>query len=540
MKFNPISRRMFLQGMGAMLPIPFLESLLPRQAWAQTSSVPLRYFTIFNKYEYGWHPHWLPSTAKPGNVLNVTGHQPIYYQTLSSYMNDGRVQLSRMIGPAFEAYLSSMNIYRSLDCMAQFGHGFGHLLGNCRSATNEPPSCPSKITIDQLLARNVKFNPGGKEPFIAGNSPHPFYWGYDSAQSIIQKRPVASTPLQAFNILFNNGTLPESGTTTAAHPRKDVLSRVLEDFNRVKNGRQISSLDKTILTNFTDQMSTLLNGLQSQTGQSGVCSYKNAATGGSGLRFDNKTTYNNFANIMVAAAMCDVRRVFSMAADLEDVYYDTHPSSDFHQGISHDPMAVINGKVNHQYMAEIQAQLLTNYVAPLIAGLSQATDVNGKSILYNSIVHYGLEHATVHNSNAVPTLLAGNAGGALKTGYFMDYSNYALGSNPQSDLDPYAGFSNNPTAPNFTHEYHGLPYNRLFVTILQAFGLTPAEYEDSSANSFLTNRSDSLYGSQNNGIANVGGYGWAHHPVKLDGNSAPKPRWRFHNFHYYKFPLPMP
>jgi hypothetical protein len=60
--------------------------------------------------------------------------------------------------------------------------------------------------------------------------------------------------------------------------------------------------------------------------------------------------------------------------------------------------------------------------------------------------------------------MAGSAGGAIKTGYYVDYTQLAnayanAGLLPWGVLIP------------------GIPYNRLYVTILQAMGLTPKDYE---------------------------------------------------------------
>ena len=59
--------------------------------------------------------------------------------------------------------------------------------------------------------------------------------------------------------------------------------------------------------------------------------------------------------------------------------------------------------------------------------------------------------------------MAGSAGGALNTGYYVDYIDWDQGyANPIDDWGTLIP---------------GLPHNRLLVTILQAMGLQPADYE---------------------------------------------------------------
>src|SRR5258708_6176580 len=62
MKYNPISRRMFLQGAGStMLAIPFLPSMLPRSAWGQTIVPPKRFISVVSEYDIGHNSNWYPN-----------------------------------------------------------------------------------------------------------------------------------------------------------------------------------------------------------------------------------------------------------------------------------------------------------------------------------------------------------------------------------------------------------------------------------------------------------------------------------------------
>ena len=95
MKFNLLTRRMFLQGTGgALVSIPFLTSLLPKESWAQAANNPIkRFITIRSAHEMGHHSYWLPNTS--GQIFNlvqptqiqagVNGHHNVRWQSLRDF-----------------------------------------------------------------------------------------------------------------------------------------------------------------------------------------------------------------------------------------------------------------------------------------------------------------------------------------------------------------------------------------------------------------------------------------------------------------------
>jgi hypothetical protein len=219
----------------------------------------------------------------------------------------------------------------------------------------------------------------------------------------------------------------------------------------------------------------------------------------------HRYAFEMYARIYAAAASCDLHRVFNFHRNIPD-FFDRHPTEDFHQGHSHQPFSVIaaNGnRINHQYMGEIWSLYVQGFMIPLIEALDSFTETNGRTILDNSIVHMTIESSTVHNDSNKPCIMVGGAGGALTTGHFIDYSRRELGPCEQQGDN----FNGDVNSPRFGHCYHGQHYNRSLTTILQAMGLTPNQYEDPEINGFFQGRTNNLLGSQNMGIARIGGYG---------------------------------
>ncbi|RYZ93617.1 MAG: DUF1552 domain-containing protein [Proteobacteria bacterium] len=538
MLYSKLSRRMFLQGAaGAALSIPFLESMMPSVASAATPQPTKRFFTISSTFEYGYHRNWFPSLNAPSKSLSSAGHHTMHYGKLSDYLVN-KQRLSLALPAELNAHVGSMSLFRGLDYGAKYGHSnrSGVQIGNLGGGVlgeAELRSLPVQMTIDQVLNRSSRFNPFNKNLLLLSNGVNATNSiGPDAAGNLYSRRPLGTNVLDVFNKLFNFGSVPEAGQTSTLiiHPRKDVLTRVLEDYNRIMQGRQISAIDKLVLSNALDKLSDVQRGLSEEVKSGALCRYKalDTAQGVAPAMYTSSLTYKNYANIISAAAQCDLIRVMNFTGEIDGAYNRSpDPNLDFHSGISHQLDRIIGGQPNHEYMAQICGDLLKNFVRPLLDGLDAAIDpVNNKSFLYNSLVNFNLESGVVHGYTSAPTLLFGSAGGVLPTDFYADYTNYSL---PAYSFDP--------------ESRPGIPYNRILVTMMQALGLQPSDYERTSdVNTNFLGRTDGLYGEQNNGIARLGGYGniGPVNPGALANPSRFYNHWSGHNYHYYKDPVPLP
>lgn len=545
MKVDLTSRRMFLQGAGgALLAIPFLSSLLPREARAQAANAPKRYVAIWSNYDYGHARHWYPTLSAADLPLTMqrTGEAVVRYQSLKTLLGT-KASLSKVLGPGFNKHVGSLNLMRGLDFIEYYGHGFAHGLGNIASSQSNDLliNMAPMMSMDQVLGRNARINPVASEPYLLSNNQGTGgSYGPNAGGAIGRRATPGNSPQGIYQSLFRNGQVPQTGQTTTAHPRRDVMSRVLDDYRRVRSGGQLSALDKVVLDNALDKLSEVQRALAPTTVANG-CSYQGLPRGGGSYRYDDAPTFKAMADLMVAAMMCDLNRVFHFTGYLDDASYN-RSSGNFHDGHSHSPLGVVQGKLNHEYLAEIQGQLAANFVAPLLDGMAAAIDPsNGKSVLFNSLVHFTIESGAVHSFSDTPTLLAGNAGGALTSGHMIDYTNPAI-YDGEFNLPKEGGWTGNQGDANFCGYLHGLPINRLFNTVLQSMGLARTEYERTDINGYYRNRTDGALGAMNNGVTEVGGYGYVGVPNAMDSNwmKYGHHRYRDYNLHYFKDPLAMP
>jgi len=525
---------MFLKRSAGFLPIPFLTSLLPRELWAQSTSPVRRFISIQTGYDYGHHQAWFPSLNQPGQTLQNGGDRALRYAPLSSYLSSSTSSLSRVFGNHLNQHVNQINLFRGLDISCYFAHAQGHILGNTRAYDGGLfwDNIPHIRTVDQVLRDTASFNPLNRDVAVLGNSGR-VSWRR-SGSSVVAVPPLAETAGEVYNYLFNGGNVPESNSQPAPqHPRYDALTGILADYNRVKNGSQISSADRIALDSALDKISDLQRSLASSQPSTGACQYKSIPRAGNGTDFyRSNLTLKAYADLVTAAIMCDMTRVFVIGLRQNDYGpYDTSPTDDFHQGVSHLPFTQTGGRINWENMGSIQNDLVRNLIAPLLNGLAGATDPsNSRSYLYNSLVHYSVESSILHSPDSMPAFLAGNAGGNLASGYYLDYSNRSRAYDAH-------GFTDNPSDSNFSHSYAGVPYNRLFNTIFQSMGLSPSDYEDPSMNTYFQNRTDGRYGVINNNIARIGGYGyWG--PQETDSYAAA--RYPNYDLRYFKERLLMP
>ncbi len=542
---------MLLQGAaGATLSIPLLTSLLPASARAQASGAPKRFISIISNYDMGHHAAWLPNgltslnnIPQPARVHSPgNGHPDVRYQPLADFVPTSSTELSPIAGTHFNPYLASMTIMRSLNFTSRYGHGAGWVLGSVSEVSDSVRDLPKVETIDVVLNKNRAFNPAGLPlTFAGGHGYGPDSYSHAAAGgSVSNNTSLGQELLALYNRLFSNGTFPESGGTTPnRHPRYDLMTRVQEDYVRVRNSRRLSAGDRLALGEALDQFRDTQRSLERVATSS--CQHRTLARSGRILQAAADPVIGRaLADIVTAAIMCDASRVFTLGVEHRNGTIDGQ--SDSHGPVSHEPFRVYGSRTSWQISAERKRAVVQNFVAPLLQRLSSATDpANGRSYLYNSLVYFTAESALSHGHASHPVMLFGNAGGSFSSGNYLDYA--LRGATPAVNAFSGAdGWGATPGTSTFSNNWYGASYNRLLVTILQAMGLTPADYENDAVNAQLYNRTN--LGPNAANLTSVGGFGYLvaedlAHPMHRIGDNlrnalaAQSPR-------LFRLPLPMP
>jgi hypothetical protein len=428
---------------------------------------------------------------------------------------------------------------RGLDIGGYFGHGMAPKLGSVkkRDALNGDNLGPRPASIDYLLSQNARINPSRRSPTTIG-----YRFGEGDGFTVndvlggSSGLPFTDDFAALYRLLFTNVAETGGGTTTTttpAHPRRELLNRVMEDYTRTRNHRNISSVDRQVLTGVMDRFSDIMRRLptgSSTTTITAGCSHSAYRNASGGIHTNSYVPSLNvpedpvrsklLVDMITAAIMCNINNIFTI--ELGVPFYtgvtgrpglftpsEVTPidsASDYHQRVSHTPWGLTsNGEYRWMWAANHQRLIIERVLAPLMASLDSVVDPsNNQTYLYNSLILTSWEHGTTHSEHSVPAILAGNAGGAVSSGNYLDYSDRSYTARLGRNFGD--GVSYDPTHERFLGNYQGVSYNRLLVTIMRAMGLQPSEYENRTLNQRWYNRTD--LGSRNAGLSNIGGYGY--------------------------------
>ncbi|MEM6533207.1 MAG: DUF1552 domain-containing protein [Myxococcota bacterium] len=517
MKYNRIHRRHFLQGIGgALLTVPILPSLLPREARAQAMNPPKRFIGLKHwnappvartwptssgiRGDYTVRPYALNRAFRDGTTElstplteptgNRSGNRYFgHWAPLSDFIGteatgDG---FSTMFGRELNPFRDKMLYLRGLHFPASVNHNNGGWLGNFAASEN-PRGSRANATLDQVLAnssevyatapigpRSISLSPGQFASIV-----------FDDSGSGIT--PVID-PVAAWTSLFGRLDGGSEGETPADHPRRNLVNRIYEDFRAVRGSAQISNNDRQRL----DRHVGFLNDLQVRLQSSGsvIAGGSCSAPGEPPARNLNsveevRSLYNDYLDLIAAAVMCDVTRVFTLNCcrvpalvnpGVEDVVAQGCGSCNSGEGNPNFDQAGRSWHyAAHSYGSELSDPALGRLGNRLssayefigrrvMAGLLERLDVpeDGESTyLDNSVVLLGGELGSNHVPDSVPTALAGSLGGYFDTGKYLDYMRL-------QNASPFV--QENGTFVEGAH------YNRLLIAILQGFGLTASDYE---------------------------------------------------------------
>ncbi|HET9957798.1 MAG TPA: DUF1552 domain-containing protein [Polyangiaceae bacterium] len=505
MKIDRISRRMFLQGVsGSLLALPFLPSLVARSAEAQSAAAPLRLITI-KSYSAQNIRDFYPARAVPGYTLRGYGgdetggangkQDGTLALTQSLSANSGKHSngsvytgkqaplrdfaspgISRILGPALNPYLDKLLLLRGLDFLPDTNHNDGGILGNFGGGaiSDSAGSIREVPTIDQVLAYSPKFYstapPGGRSLHLSPGRQNTFSYTHAGKKGGPVTQVQADTdPRLVFDRIFANVSAPAA---EGVNPNSLLVNRVIEDYRRLRSHPRMSAEDRARMEQHIALMAELEARLQSKPGAACQAPPRPAALGNVGVNVMSlRQSYAAMLDILAAAIRCDLTRLVTL-----DVYKAIGASAGEEQGFEHS-CASCQGNPNptdwhraaHDWDQKPQREKVVSineWIAKeVFAALLSRLDVpegNDKTFLDNSLVLWGNELGMNHLNYSVPVVMAGSAGGRLATGRYIDYIDW----NQPVRFSQHDGMV-----------IEGVPYNRLLVTILQALGLSPEDYE---------------------------------------------------------------
>jgi hypothetical protein len=462
MKYSKVSRRMFLESAGkSALAIPFLESLVPSLAYAQTGP-KLKFINVASDLVFNRvlaTPGYFNDVNRTYNGLDTApwtqADLNTRYQSLSA-IAARHGKLSWIFDQKWNSFINKINIVSNTHTFASdFRHNATYATaaagGNVYEKVNNDRidyGTPFSSSVDYVISQATYGTARPAIPVLRVNLHEGSYYravGYSfipASSGALRTQPVFGS--ENFNHLRNQlivagGQLGESQGPISSDPTKPVINQVLEDYKRLQNNRRISSADRSRLTIAMDMWSDFLGKYNPAVpvSQPGKCSVPPAASPVSAT-----DRHKAAMNLVAIALSCGLTRVVSYSLlDLADSRPGT--GSELHM-LSHGNQAHVNNFYMHDG-AKFRADRMHDFTTIL----ANTPDEFGQPLLNSTVIQWnhefadiGLNMAHVHLGHVV---LVVSGSDKFQMGHHID-----------------AG---------------GAPQNRLFVTHMKAMGLNDSQIE---------------------------------------------------------------
>ncbi len=401
-----LARRTFLRGLGTVMALPLLDSMIP--AMASTSKSPIRLGFVY--VPNGIIPKaWLPTSE--GTAFDF-------------------MPTMKPLEPFREKLLVVSNLAQ-INGRA-LGDGAGdHARAGATWLTGVHPKKTQGMDIhvgisaDQVAAREMgkttqfaSLEIGIEEPYLAGGCDSGYSCAYTNTiswRSPTTPNPVEISPRAVFERLFGDG-----GTTDQTVRRKrteqdrTILDYVRGDLARIEPG--LGARDKSKLDEYFESIRDIERRIQKAEQQKTEMPVMESPVG---IPDSFEEHAKLMADLMVIAWQTDITRVisFMMAREGSNRSYREIGVPDGHHSVTHhqnDPEKVAKTqKIDEHHVKSF---------AYLIKRLDETKDGDG-TLLDHSMILYGssIRDGNVHDHHDLPLVLAGGKGAGLQTGRHIRY-----------------------------------------------------------------------------------------------------------------------
>ena len=454
---RPTPRRRFLGGAAVALGLPFLESLGGRRGFvrrAQAATAPKR-LLVYYVPNGVFLRDWTPRGVGPGYTLSPTLQPiaPVRDDVLIVSGLTNSVGVPPTVGGAHAAGLGALLTCKQWKKPAapEMGRSMDQLVADTIGAGARLPSLELVVRGDRAAADG---------PSILATN---LSWKGPTTPA-----PPISDPRIAFDRLFQGLDRSASAADAARRQvyRKSVLDVVHADADRLS--ARLSPSDRRKLQEYMTGVRDVETRIQATSGASagGLCNPL-------ALGEDTGDMASSLAihhDLIATAFQCDATRVITLmlgyALGIRSYAFMGVPG-DGH-GITHHAGNV--DKIAGEKKIDIWR---VEQVVKLIQRLKGIQDVDGQSVLANTLLYYTSEIANGnnHNQDNKPILLAGQLGGAIKTGRHIEFPENANGVYMRCDEFTKSGCGQ-PSLGNF------------YVTLLRMYGANVTSFGDTGTGIF--------------------------------------------------------
>jgi hypothetical protein len=497
-----LSRRTLLRGgLGVGVGLPLLNAMMPRTVAAQTAVLPKRFGVFFSPC--GTIPENWKSTGTETNFTLSPILQPLtpYQSDIVVIRGVNMESTQAKYGPIANVHDQGMTHMLTAIGLVKGPAGAGranHFLDGSAGGPSIDQHIAAAIGGSTQL-RSLELGVETSSTFLEVLVTRMCYGPVQAGDSYKRALPVPAVddPVQIYTRMFGTAaTGTADQMVQALKNRKSVLDYALGDYNTLMS--RVGTEDRAKL----DQHAANLRDIETQLGMllagtAQACPDKSAIMPVSPARVQclrdqdlrtaaekalpSNTTnqcVTNFPQIgklqmdlMVLALQCDITRVASMQwSTAESTAIHTwlptpleYTGTKEHHMLTHNEslVATATGSMVDQAsttvirrdLTKIHTWYATQYA--YLIGKMKAIQEGSGTLLDNSLMFWTNELGVggTHEYTNVPYVLAGKAGGGLRTGRYLDF----LGTN----------------APAFGV---GKPHNQLFVSFMQLFGMPDTQF----------------------------------------------------------------
>lgn len=429
-----LSRRAMLRGAGGVaIGLPFLGAMLdPLRTVAQPAAIPKRFVVMFTS-NGTIGDRWRPSGGETDFTLSEI-LEPLTPHRDDIVVLDGIDMVTAMENSGgrngHDIGMGHCLVARPLvPGPSGFGE-FGHLWDGSAGGISLDQHVANHLGADSRY-RSLEF---GLNAYIRQAIPSRLSW-----RAQFEPVPVMDDAREGFDRIFGSGVEDPRRLAEIVAQRQTVLDAVMDDYRRL-NG-QLGAEDRRRLDAHLTAIREV-EGRISATDTTSAC--EPPATPGTDLSYPEAG--RAMLDMMVMSMACELTPVTSMQWSTAQggTRFSWLGSDRGHHDLSHDGDSNTDTQntiaaINHWY-AEQMAYLLDRMKA--------IPEADGGTLLDHSVVLWcnELGKGNSHDKRDIPYVLAGKAGGALRTGRYLRY-----GSEPHGDL---------------------------FVSILQALGIDESSFGD--------------------------------------------------------------
>ncbi len=410
-----MQRRTFLRGLGAALAVPFMESALPRSAWASAVNAgkpPLRMAFLF--IPNGAHmPDWTPATEGADFVLPKT------LEPLAAV----RQKIQVLSG------LSHAQGFALGDGAGDHARSAATFLTGVHPVKTDGKGIKAGISVDQVAAeqlgkmtRFASLELGIEEGRLAGGCDSGYSCAYSN--NISWRSPTTPAgkevnPRQLFDRMFGGGSEDDRTQSRAKRDleRKSILDLVQQDARGLR--RSLAKSDAQKLDQYLEGVREIEKRIDSPNDELYV---DDRMTRPRGVPKDYAKHTGLMGDLLAVALQTDMTRVASwmFANEGSDRSYQMIEVAEGHHSLSHhqgnaDKQAKI-AKINRYHMEQF---------AHFLGRLDAVREADGTTLLDNTMIVYGsgLGDGNRHNHDDLPIILAGGASAGLIGGRHLKYDN---------------------------------------------------------------------------------------------------------------------